>query len=125
MAGVMDSLIYQVADQYFDRLAAQLRAKLESLPPSGNSSPNLTNLYQEFRQDFTIEASDLCADAWQSTLHRIMGPMITELPIALRRVLYIATNNGGEECLSLDCAEDIVMSGPWIEQAVISRLELS
>ncbi len=94
------------------------------MPPSGNSASNLANLYQEYRRDFSIDASDLCVDAWQATLHGIARPMITALPIALRRVLYVATDNGGEECISLDSADDIAISGPWIEQAVINRLGL-
>ena len=124
MSDVGDSVIYEVADHYFDQLAGQLRAKLESLPPSGNSADNLVNLYQEYLRDFTIEASDLCFDSWQETLHGIVKPMVTTLPIALRRVLYLATDNGGEECQSLDSADDIAMSGPWIEEAVINRLGL-
>lgn len=123
MSDVSDSLVYQLADHHFEELSARLRRKLKAMPPSGNSA-GVKSLYQEFRQDYTIEASDLCREAWLDTLRQIVEPMVLALPIALRRLLYVATDNGGQECLFLTNGHEIKCSGPWIEQTVIGRLGL-
>jgi hypothetical protein len=123
MSDVSDSLVYQLADYHFERLSARLRRKLKSMPPSGNSR-GVKTLYQELRQDYTLEASDLCREAWLDTLHHIVEPMVTELPVTLRRVLYVATDNGGQECVLLTDGRKVECSGPWIEQAIIGRLGL-
>jgi hypothetical protein len=123
MSDVSDSLVYQLADYHFEQLSARLRRKLKSMPPSGNSSRAKT-LYQEFQQDYTMEASDHCREAWLDTLQHIVEPMIAELPVTLRRLLYVATDNGGQECLFLTDGREVGCSGPWIEQAIIGRLGL-
>lgn len=123
MSDVLDSLVYQMADHHFEQLSERLRRKLKAMPPSGNST-GVRNLYQEFRQDYTIEASDHCQEVLLDTLLHIVEPMVAALPITLKRLLYVATDNGGEECLFLTDGREIECSGPWIEQAIIGRLGL-
>jgi len=119
---ISDSLVFQSSDALFDQLTDQLRAKLKAIPPSENDSTGAKSLYQEFRRECVFEASDQCRERWIYTITGIAEQLVAELPAPLQRLLYAGTDNGGEECVHLAGAEQIVMSGPWVQQELVNRL---
>ena len=98
MTELTHSLIHSIADYYYDQLARHLRHALEKMEPSGNRE-GFANLYAEYRADFKVDASDLAREAWISTLHGLLGPMLATVAPPIRDALYIATQNGGNETL--------------------------
>ena len=82
----------------------------------------MKSLYQEFRRECVFEAHDLCRDRWVYIITRIAEQLVTELPMPIQRLLYAGTDNGGEECVPLTGAEQIVLAGPWVQQEIVNRL---
>jgi hypothetical protein len=112
------SAILQFAAARFDQLAAQLADTLRTMP--AEIEANAPNLLAEYRRD-AGDANPMTAAAWASTLDAILAPMIEAIPLPERRVLYLATDNGGDECVRLEDAEDIPLTGPWIQEEILRR----
>jgi hypothetical protein len=105
----------------FDQLAEGVRASLRAIPPSGNHE-GTQNLYQDYRRDMEGGCPEFASWAWRTTLFDILRPTLASISLAEKRLLYLATDNGGMEYAAAEQADEIFCVGPWIEEEVIRRV---
>ena len=104
----------------FDQLAEDLRTSLRAIPPSGNHD-GTKNLYQDYRRDMENGCAEWARSAWRDTLFDLLKPALAAIPLPEKRILYLATDNGGMEYAAAERADEIFCTGPWIEEEIVRR----
>lgn len=121
----MDDIVFSATMAFarcrFNQLAEELRTSLRATPPSGNHE-GAANLYQEYKRDMERGCSEWARLAWNSTLLDLLQPVLTSISLPEKRLLYLATENGGMEYAAAEDAEEIFLAGPWIEEEIIRRM---